>query len=117
MSSLPNIATPAGPTGPVAAPIAASAAPPVTKASDWSPLRNPVFLALWLAATVSYVGFEIRNYAAPLWMIDKGQSSTMSGLPQTASTIAIPFLVLIAGALADVVDRRRLLIVTHVWMM
>ena len=33
--------------------------------SDWSPLRNHVFLALWLAATVSYVGFEIRNYAAP----------------------------------------------------
>ena len=74
MSSSPPNATP---ITTVAA--AAPATPP--KVSDWSPLRNPVFLSLWLAATVSYVGFEIRNYAAPLWMIDRGQSSTMSGLP------------------------------------
>ncbi len=89
--------------------------------SDWSPLFHPVFRALWIASAVSYTGYEIRNYAAPLLMGDFVKSL---GLPEgmisytfTASTLPIPLLVLFAGALADRVDRRKLLIVTHLWMM
>jgi MFS family permease len=100
------------------APPPAGALPPV---SDWSPLRNPVFRALWIASAVSYVGYEIRNYAAPLLMGDFLKQSNLSqGMilyTFTASTLPIPLLVLFAGALADRVDRRKLLIVTHIWMM
>ena len=97
----------------------AGASPPV---SDWSPLKNPIFRALWIASAVSYTGYEIRNYAAPLLMGDfiKPFGNLSQGMPLftfTASTLPIPFLVLFAGALADRVDRRKLLIVTHVWMM
>ena len=95
-----------------------SAAPP---ASDWSPLKNPVFRAIWIASAVSYTGFEIRNYAAPLLMGDfQGPFHLSEGMKQytfAASTLPIPLLVLFAGALADRVDRRKLLIVTHLWMM
>src|SRR5882724_9330574 len=122
MSSSPTTATlAAGPTGPVAAPVAASTAPPATKPSDWSPLRNPIFRAMWIASAVSYIGYEIRNFAAPLLMVDFkkrfGVSDGMAAYTFTASTLPIPLLVLLAGALADVLDRRRLLIITHVWMM
>ena len=97
-------------------------APSTSKPSDWSPLRNPVFRALWIASAVSYVGFEVRNYAAPRLILDfqktfVGVKSSMANLTQTASALPIFLLVLIAGALADVLDRRKLLIVTHLWMM
>jgi MFS family permease len=96
-------------------------APPAPKPSDWSPLRNPVFRAMWIASAVSYIGYEIRNYAAPLLMIDFkskfGISDGMAAYTFTASTLPIPLLVLLAGALADVLDRRKLLIFTHLWMM
>jgi MFS family permease len=105
--------------GAAAVPSASTAPPPV---SDWSPLRNPVFRALWIASAVSYIGYEIRNYAAPLLMGDfreenLGLSEGMISYTFTASTLPIPLLVLFAGALADRVDRRKLLIVTHLWMM
>lgn len=96
----------------------AGASPPV---SDWSPLKSPVFRALWIASAVSYIGYEIRNYAAPLLMGDFLKpfelSQGMIFYTFTASTLPIPLLVLFAGALADRVDRRKLLIVTHIWMM
>ena len=76
---------------------------------------------MWIASAVSYVGYEIRNYAAILLMVDFkekfGVSDGMAAYTFTASTLPIPLLVLFAGALADVVDRRKLLIVTHLWMM
>jgi MFS family permease len=83
---------------------------------------HPVFRSLWIASAVSYTGFEIRNYAAPLLMGDfcKLHPELSKGMilyTFTASTLPIPLLVLFAGALADRVDRRKLLIVTHLWMM
>jgi MFS family permease len=90
-------------------------------ASDWSPLRNPIFRAMWIASAISYTGFEIRNYAAPLLMVDYQKvyhiSAGMGPYTVTASTLPIPLLVLFAGALADIIDRRKLLIVTHIVMM
>jgi MFS family permease len=103
---------------------AATAAPPASQpsaVSDWSPLHNPVFRALWIASAISYSGYELRNYAAPLLMLDFsktfGLSEGWSSYTLTASTLPIPLLVLFAGALADRVDRRKLLIATHIWMM
>lgn len=111
-------ASPATAPVPVAVP---AAAPTQAKPSDWSPLRNPVFFAMWVASAISYTGFEIRNYAAPALMQDFrgvfGVSNGMSAYTFTASTLPIPLLVLFAGALADVVDRRKLLIQTHLGMM
>src|SRR5258706_5079459 len=46
-----------------------------------------------------------------------GVSGGMAASTFAASTLPIPFLVLFAGALADIVDRRKLLIATHLWMM
>src|SRR5437868_1459784 len=116
MSSSPSPSTVAA-----AAPGVLTYTTPKPKPSDWSPLRNPIFRAMWIASAISYTGYEIRNYAAPLLMVDFrkvfGVSEGMAAYTFTASTLPIPFLVLFAGALADIVDRRKLLIATHLWMM
>lgn len=97
------------------------AAPAAAPTSDWSPLAHPVFRALWIASAVSYTGFELRNYAAPLLMDDfHAPFHLLEGMKQytfAASMLPLPLFVLFAGALADRVDPRKLLIVTHVWMM
>src|SRR6202035_2148805 len=46
-----------------------------------------------------------------------GVSRAMVQYTQTASMLPVFLLVLIAGALADVLDRRKLLIFTHIWIM
>jgi len=43
-------------------------------------------------------------------------SPLMVGLVQAANSIAVFLVVLPAGAIADVVDRRKLLLVTQIWM-
>ena len=85
--------------------------------SPWSPLRQPLFRRLWAAQLCSNVGSWIQSVAAVWLMLTLSSSSVLVALVQTASTLPIFLLGLPAGALADVVDRRRLLIVTEVWML
>ena len=85
---------------------ASSAAQP---ASAWAPLRlYPVFRALWIAQFASNVGTWMQTVGAQWLLID--QSPLLVALVQTASSLPIVLLALPAGAWADVVDRRRLLL-------
>ena len=86
-------------------------------ASAWSPLRHPVFRALWLATIVSNIGTWMQNVGAAWLMTSLTPSSVMVALVQTATSLPVFFLALPAGALADVLDRRRLLLVTQGWML
>lgn len=88
-------------------------APAVATTSPWSPLRVRVFRDLWLASVVSNVGTMMHTVAAAWAMTELSDSSTVVSLVQTAW--AIPgFLVAVpAGAMADVVDRRRLIVVSQ----
>ncbi len=85
--------------------------------SPWSPLRRRVFLALWIAALASNLGTWMQNVGAAWLMTSLSKSPLMVALIQTASSLPIFFLALPAGALADIVDRRRLLIVSQLWML
>src|SRR6266446_2323009 len=86
-----------------------SPAPP----SMWAPLRQHVFLAIWIAALASNVGTWMQNVGAAWLMISLAPSPLMVALIQTAASLPIFVLALPAGALADVVDRRRLLILSQ----
>ncbi|MEN9646717.1 MAG: hypothetical protein RL238_3386 [Actinomycetota bacterium] len=81
--------------------------------SPWSPLRVTVFRNLWLAALVSNIGTTMHTVGAAWAMTDLSDSPTVVSLVQTAW--AVPgFLVAIpAGAFADVVDRRKLILVSQ----
>ncbi|MGH9750888.1 MAG: MFS transporter [Candidatus Polarisedimenticolia bacterium] len=84
--------------------------------SSWAPLARPVFRALWLAAAGSYLGTWIQDVGAAWLMTSLSPSPFMVALVQSATTLPIFFLALPAGALADVLDRRRLLLFTQAWM-
>jgi len=84
--------------------------------SAWGPLREPVFRSLWIAAVVSYTGTWMQNVGAGWLMTQLTTSPLMVSLVQGASAIPVFLVVLPAGALADMVDRRRLLLFTQGWM-
>jgi MFS family permease len=80
------------------------------------PLREPLFRTLWIAAVVSYTGSWMQNVGAAWLMTSLTMSPLMVGLVQAAGSIAVFAVVLPAGALADMVDRRKLLLFTQSWM-
>src|SRR5271166_6411233 len=89
-------------------------APP--RHSVLGPLHEPLFRTLWLAAVVSYTGSWMQNVGAGWLMTSLTMSPLMVGLVQAAGSIAVFLVVLPAGAIADVVDRRKLLLLTQLWM-
>jgi len=82
----------------------------------WAPLREPLFRSLWIAAVISYTGTWMQNVGAGWLMTQLTTSPLMVSLVQAAAAIPVFLVVLPAGALADMVDRRRLLLFTQSWM-
>jgi MFS family permease len=81
------------------------------QASTGTPLRNGVFRSLFIAQFVSNVGTWMQTVAAQWILVEGHSSATVVALVQTASLGPTLLLGLFAGALADLFDRRRLLIV------
>lgn len=84
--------------------------------SALDPLREPLFRSLWFAAVISYTGTWMQNVGAGWLMTQLTVSPLMVGLVQAASTLPVFLVILPAGALADMVDRRRFLLITQAWM-
>src|SRR5947199_6990307 len=85
-------------------------------ASAWAPLRQSLFRSLWIASVVSNIGAWMEEVGEAWLMTEQTPSPLMVALLQTADSLPIFLLALPAGALADVVDRRRLLLFTQVWL-
>ena len=85
--------------------------------SAWSALAFPLFRALWIASVVSNIGTWMQNVASTWQMTTLTPSPTLVALMQTATALPTFLLALPAGAMADIVDRRTLLIVTQAWML
>jgi len=73
----------------------------------WAPLREPLFRSLWIAAVISYTGTWMQNVGAGWLMTQLTTSPLMVSLVQAAAAVPVFLVVLPAGALADMVDRRR----------
>jgi MFS family permease len=84
--------------------------------SAWAPLREPLFRSLWIAAIISYIGTWMQAVGAGWMMTVIDGSPLMVGLVQAAVALPVFLVILPAGALADMVDRRRFLLVTQGWM-
>jgi predicted MFS family arabinose efflux permease len=72
---------------------------------------------LWIASTTSNVGTWVQGVAAVWLMTSLASAPLMTALVQTAASLPLVLLALPAGALADMVDRRRLLIAGQTWML
>jgi predicted MFS family arabinose efflux permease len=94
-----------------------AAAPQTRIASAWSPFREPLFRNLWVASVISYSGTWMQNIGTGWLMTSLTTSPMMIGLVQAAMSLPVFLVVLPAGALADMVDRRKLLIAAQIWML
>jgi len=83
----------------------------------WSPLGQPAFRALWLAILVGNIGTWVHDVAAAWIMAETTNSPLMVAAVQSATTLPVVVLAIVAGTLADIVDRRRYLILAQLWML
>ena len=85
--------------------------------SATNPLRHPVFRILWIAQFASNVGTWMQTVGAQWLMGDLGGGPLQVALVQTATSLPIFLLVLPAGALGDILDRRRVLLASQSTML
>ncbi len=83
----------------------------------FAPLRIALFRDRWIASTVSSVGTWMQDTAGTWLMTTLTASPLLIALMQAAASLPVLFLGLLAGATADIFDRRRLLIFWQVWML
>jgi len=85
--------------------------------SLWRPLRVSTFRDLLLADFASDVGTFMQNVGAAWLMVSLGAGPIYVALTQTASSLPYFLLALPAGSAGDIVDRRKLILLTESWMM
>jgi MFS family permease len=85
-------------------------AQPAVEHSAWSPLQNALFRSLWIATIVSNIGTWMQDVGAGWLMTSLSSSPSLVALVEAADSFPVMLLALPAGALADIIDRRRLLI-------
>jgi MFS family permease len=87
-----------------------------TSNSIWLALRNPIFRKLWLASVVSGCCISAHDMAATWVMNTMTSSPFFLSLLSTAASLPFFLFTFPAGALADMVNRKKLLCVMHVWL-
>lgn len=85
--------------------------------SVWAPFHQRVFRIIWIAQFVGNIGTWAQTVGAQWLMGDLGGGALEVSLLQTATTLPVFLLVLPSGSLGDIVDRRRLLIVSQTIML
>ncbi len=84
--------------------------PAQQRPSALSPLRYPVFRDIWAASTLSNLGGLIQSVGAAWLMIAIAPSADMVALVLASFNLPITLLSLVAGAVADNLDRRKLML-------
>jgi MFS family permease len=77
------------------------------------PLRSsPAFRRLWFGTGISAIGSQITTVAIPIQVYHETGSTVLVGLLGIAALVPLLTVSVVAGAVADAVDRRRLLLVS-----
>jgi MFS family permease len=86
---------------------------PLSAQSRWGVFGNSAFVAILVATSLSSVGLAMFDTASAWFMTSLNPSPRLVSAVQVATTLPLFLLTLPAGALTDVVDPRRLLIVSQ----
>jgi MFS family permease len=78
----------------------------------WPLLRNRDYMLLWSGQTLSELGSQTSSVAYPLLILALTGSATKAGGVGLAKWLPLALFALPAGALADRLDRKRLMIAT-----
>ena len=91
--------------------------PPVTVAvSPWQPLRQRVFRMLWIATVVSNVGSWMNDVGINWTMLTLSADPLSVAMVQAASSLPMFLFALPSGVMADIVDRRKYLLFSQIWV-
>jgi MFS family permease len=82
----------------------------MTSASPWAPFHHRAFAVIWTATVVSNVGDWMYNVASGWLMTSLDPDPFIVSMVQVANSLPIFLFAIPAGALVDIVDRRRFLI-------
>jgi MFS family permease len=88
---------------------AAADLPPVAP-SPWSPFRHATFTVLWTATVIANIGTWMYNAASGWLMTTLNADPLVVSLVQVATSLPMFLFALPAGALADIIDKRRFLV-------
>jgi MFS family permease len=84
-------------------------------AVDIRPLRNnPAFRRLWFGTGISAIGSQITTVAIPFQLYDETKSTLLVGLLGIAALVPLLVVPIYGGAVADFVDRRRMLLFSDI---
>ena len=83
--------------------------------STWFALRNPVFRRLWLASVLSGTFVSAQDVTVTWLMNDLGASSFLLSLIATAASMPFFLFTLPAGAVADIINRRTVIVSAVLW--
>jgi MFS family permease len=81
--------------------------------SAWSPFRHATFTVLWTATVIANIGGWMYSAASGWLMTTLNPDPFIVSMVQVATTLPMFLFALPAGALADIVDRRRFLIIVE----
>lgn len=81
--------------------------------SPWSPFRHSEYTVLWVATVVANIGSWMYNAASGWLMTSLDPQPLVVSMVQVATTLPMFLFAVPAGALADIVDRRKFLIVAE----
>ncbi len=82
-----------------------------------SAMRYPIFRKVWLASASSNFGGMIQSVGASWLMISIAQSDDMVALVQGSVALPVMLFSLVAGAMADSFDRRRIMLGAQLFML
>ncbi|TWD55845.1 putative MFS family arabinose efflux permease [Agrobacterium vitis] len=85
--------------------------------SPLAPFKNKVFLTIWLASITSNFGGLIQDVGAAWMMTSISKSESMVALVQASNTAPIMLFSLVAGAIADGFDRRKVMLTAQIFLL
>lgn len=85
--------------------------------SPWAPFGYRAFALLWGATLISNIGTWMHEVGASWLMTTLNSSPAVVSLVQAATTLPVFIFALFAGALADRMDKRRMLIAINVFLL
>jgi MFS family permease len=90
----------------------------MAKISTWTAFRNPAFKKLWLANLISGSAIAAHGTAA-FWVLNslaQSESTLLLPLMATLSSLPSSLFTLPAGAIADLVDRKKMISAVNLWL-
>jgi MFS family permease len=85
--------------------------------SPLAPFKNKVFLTIWMASITSNFGGLIQDVGAAWMMTSISKSESMVALVQASNTAPIMLFSLVAGAIADGFDRRKVMLTAQIFLL